>query len=332
MKLRPIPFIALPLCAAFALAGFHQPQQGRGSTAPTLGTAQLPGDNGKLATTYQLGPKASALHFNLESAQFTTNYPAPDDVYVAGPKQRLLVLNFSAQNPLAMEQRLGASSFAFTVVSPEDENFEFRGWLLHATKKTHLDQILKPAQKVKCTVVIPIYAEGPVTKLMVQRGTGPVLRYDLTGKVGKLKSVFSPDGIDLVDKGPSLSPGSSADMGPFNVTFDGVSTTSEQILGQGPNAGEHYLCVDVKFTNVMLRPSSIGFQYFTPLLLDTNGEKISWNSELVSRSNIARISQEIAPGESLGARYYFRIPPGRTPKVVKFTHQGSQRTVEFALP
>lgn len=249
---------------------------------------------------------------------------------MAGAKERLLILTFTVQNPLSREQRLGASSFSFTAVSPDDENSEFRGYLLHGTKKTRLDQDLKPAQKVKCIAVFPIYATGPISKLLVRRGTGAVLRYDLSDKTQKMTSVFSPDGIDLGDVGPTLKPGDpAAGMGPFAVSYEGISYTTEPILGQAPSPGERYLCVDVKFTNAMLMPAPIGFQFFTPELLDGNGEKISWNSELISRTNTARLSQDVAPWDSVGGRYYFRIPSGRAPRVCRFTHQPSQRKLSF---
>ena len=153
-------FAALP-----SLAQNPKPQ-----TNPTLGTPQLPGDNGKLKTIYQLGEKGSELHFTLDSAAVGLHYAAPDDMFLAGKGQRLLILNFTVQNPQTKEMKLGAKSFAFTAVSPDDENYEFNGYLLHGTKKTHLDQALKPAQKVKCIVVFAIHESGPINKLMVQRG------------------------------------------------------------------------------------------------------------------------------------------------------------------
>lgn len=326
--------LLLTMLVAVATVSAQKPKpKPKPTTAPTLGTVQLPGDNGKLKTTYQLGDKQSELHFNLDAVSVNTIFPAPDDLYVAGAKERLLVLNFTVQNPLNREQRLGSSSFQFTVVSPDDENFEFRGYLLHSTKKTHLDQSLKPAQKVKCTVVIPIYAAGPVSKLMVQRGSGKVLRYDLTNKVEKMDSVFSRDGIDLLDTGTPLKPmDPGAVMGPLAVKYDGILYTTEKIKGYAPGPGETYLCIDVTFTNVMLKPVPVGFQYFSPQITDTNGEKISWNRDLISRSMAASIGQMIEPGESVSGRYYFKITAGRTVKTCRFTHEGSQRTVEFELP
>jgi hypothetical protein len=332
--MKPMVRFASMLVLLVAVSpAFAQKTKPKTSTAPTLGTVQLPGDNGKLKTTYQLGDKQSELHFTLESAAVDTFFPSPDDMLVAGAKERLLVLKFSVQNPLNREQKLASSSFQFTVVSPDDENFEFHGYLLQATKKTHLDQSLKPAQKVKCTVVIPIYAAGPVSKLMVQRGTSKLLRYDLTGKVDKMTSVFSRDGIDLLDTGTTLKKmDNGAVMGPFAINFEGTSTTTEAIKGVAPGPGESYLCIDVAFTNVMLKPVSIGFQYFTPQLIDANGEKISWNRDLISRKMDASVGQEVGPGESVAARYYFKIPAGKAPKVCRFTHEPSQRTVGLELP
>ncbi len=302
-------------------------------TATTKGTFQLPGDNGKLLTTYQLGAKGSELHFTLDSARFDTYFPAPIDMYVAGAKERLLILNFTVQNPLNRDQKLASSSFQFTAISPDDENFEFRGYLLHATKKTHLDQTLKPAQKVKCTVVMAIYTEGPVSKLMVQRGSGAVLRYDLTGKVGKFVSVFTRNGIDLLDSGTTLQKfDNGALMGPFAINFEGMTYTNDAIKGYKPDGGSTYLCIDIAFTNVMMMPAGIGFQYFRPEIVLQGGEKLSWNSDLINRTNDASIGQDVDPAASVAGRYYFKIPAGKVPEICRFTHNPSNRTIGLAIP
>lgn len=308
-----------------------QTRQKPKATAPTLGTVQMPGDKGKVGTTYQLGSKGSELHFNLESAAFETIHPAPEETLVAGPKERLLSLTFTVQNPLNREQRLGSSEFHFTAVSPEDENYEFRGSLLHPTKGTALSQSLKPAQKVKCTVVFPIYAEGPVTKLIVQRGSAPVVRYDLTGKVKKVDSIFTTDGIDLADKASLTTEGFTKGVlfGPLQMALVSGAMTTDPIQGQRPIEGERYWTMKVRFTNPMLKPSSVGFQYYALELLTEDGEKLPWNSTLLNAGMDNYLSQDLAPGDSVVAAYYFRVPTSKRPAKLRITHNNSKRTVEI---
>jgi hypothetical protein len=98
--------------------------------APTKGTAQLPGDNGKIGTTYQLGDKDQELHFTLESAQFAPFYKTPEgSAVIAGAEQRLLVLTFFVQNPQKKDMGVSFGSFQFTAVSPDDKNFKNTQWL-----------------------------------------------------------------------------------------------------------------------------------------------------------------------------------------------------------
>lgn len=299
-------------------------------TAPTLGTVQMPGDNGKLNTTYQMGVKGTELHFTLKSAALEEIHPSPVDTLVAGPKERLLTLTFTVQNPLNQEQRLGSSEFHFTCVSPEDQNYEFRGSLLHPTKGTHLEQFLKPAQKVECTVSFPIYAEGPVTKVIVQRGSAPVLRYDLTDKVKKLDSVFSKDGVDLGDKATITLDQFQKGIvfGPMKMALVEGSGAVGMIQNTPPPDGERYWTMTVRFTNPMLKPMPIGFQYYTLELLTEDGEKLPWNSSMYNSTFENYLSMSVDPGDSAVAGYYFRVKKTKKPANLRITDTNSKRTIE----
>jgi hypothetical protein len=102
------------------------------ATSPTKGTVQLPGDNGKIGVTYQLGEKESEMHFTLESAEFASRLATAEDDIISQPERRLLVLTFTAQNPQKLEMGLTWNTFQFTVVSPDDQNFDHEGYLYGA--------------------------------------------------------------------------------------------------------------------------------------------------------------------------------------------------------
>ncbi|MBS1706760.1 MAG: hypothetical protein JST40_12890 [Armatimonadetes bacterium] len=278
-------------------------------TAPTKGTVQMPGDNGKLKTTYQLGEKNNELHFTLESAAFAMSYAAPEDTYLAQENQRLLVLTYTVQNPLNTEAKLNLRSFKFTVVSPEDQNFDFNGYILNAATKKRLDQSLKPAQKVKVIAVIPIHAVGPVNKLIVQRGQNtPVLRYDLTDKVEKLVSVFSKDGVDANPNGGTVTVGQPFDMKGFMVSFDEVKITKDPVKGYAPSKDYSYIVVRLSFANKLMAPNPVGFQYFTPELKDAGGQVHSWNRDILGVFTDDTFSAQVDPDATVTARYYFQVP------------------------
>jgi len=145
---------------------------------PVLGTVPMPGDNGQIGTTYSMGDKGTELNLTLDSAEFVLLAPMVDDTIVANEEQKILLLTFTVQNPLKTEANLSYTSFAFTAVAPDDKNSEFGGWLYHPERKTRFETSLKPAQKVKAVMAFPIHAKGPVNKLIVKRGSAPVLRYD----------------------------------------------------------------------------------------------------------------------------------------------------------
>src|SRR5687768_14055156 len=102
--LRPflVSTISVISLGAFASATLIlQPGQ---NTKPTLGTVQMPGDNGKVGTIYQLGPKGTELHFTLDSAAIATRYKAVDTNLIAGKAERLLILSYTVHNPLKTDQ------------------------------------------------------------------------------------------------------------------------------------------------------------------------------------------------------------------------------------
>ncbi|HLO98998.1 MAG TPA: hypothetical protein VK171_10425 [Fimbriimonas sp.] len=325
--------IALTCLATTALAQTSKPKTTGQTTKPTLGTVQMPGDNGKLKTTYQLGEKGNELHFTLESASFAMRYPAPEDVYLARKEQRLLVLNFTVHNPLNKEMTLGQRAFKFTVVSPDDQNFEFNGYVLETTKKTRVQQSLKPAQKVKCTIVIPIHEVGPVNKIIVQRGPAPVLRYDLTDKVGKMTSIFSKDGIDAAAKGGSVELGKPFDMSAFDVTIISAVRTMDKIKTYAPSTDYMYVVVTLSFTNKLQRPSPLGFQYFAPELRDAGGSLHSWNRDLLALLSDTTLGQEVEPDSSITGRYYFHVPKAAAvgPLKLKLIDSSSMREVTLDI-
>jgi len=323
-------------------------------TAPTLGTVQLPGDNGKIGVTYQLGAKGSELHYTLDSASVAPYYSAPEDVLVAGENQRMLILNFTVQNPQKEEMRLGATTFAFTAVSPDDENFKFSGYILGQPKRMHLEQNLKPAQKVKCTVAFPIYSTGPVTKVMVEKGSGsPILRYDLTGKLtgtydvknldanidpatGKMKnpvSAWSNNGVDYAQTSwmPELSKDKLIDMGEFGVTYDGWEFTTEKIKGYAPSTGFKYLVLKASFSNLIAKDAFLSFAYFDWTVTDGSGQKLPWNRDILFAGSDTPVYQKLVNGEDpIKTRVYFQVPATMSSFSASLTHVATKRKIKLS--
>jgi hypothetical protein len=309
-----------------------KPAPKQAKTAPTLGTVQLPGDNGKVGVTYQLGPKRQELHFTLDSAAVAMNFSAPGYSVVAGESERVLILNFTVQNPQKKEVGLSSTTFGFTAVSPDDENFKFKGTLLSLPRLAKIYQSLKPAQKIKCVVAFPIFATGPVLKVMVNKGNAPILRYDLSGKLTKMQSAFSKDGFDLdqTTKFPELLKGETADIGEYGVTNNGWEFTSEKIKGRSPAKGYKYLVIKTGFRNLVAKDAFLSFSQFEWTVGDDSGQKFNWNREILFESSEKSIYQYIAFGENeVKGRVFFQVPETMTSFSASLTHISSQRKVKL---
>lgn len=319
--------LILGTALSFASPSTQKTQKGNANS----GIPQMPGDNGKIGTIYRMGDKGQELLFTLDSVSIETRFASPDVMFVANKNERLLTLNFSVQNNQTSEQRLGSSTFYFTVVSPDDENYEFRGSLLNGTKKTRYDGSLKQAQKVKCSVVIPIHDSGEIPKLIVQKnGSKKVLRYDLTGKLNKMTSAFAQGSIDLAKTIEVKSLNELLQVGPYDIKVEDVSYTTESVFGRKPVDGEKICVIKASFKNPLSMPVSLGFQYITPSLIDATGKALPWNATLMGEASDSYLSQEISPGETVKGRYYFVVPADINPTKLRFTHVGMERSWTYS--
>lgn len=294
-------------------------------TNPTLGTAQLPGDNGKVGTTYQLGAKGQELHFILNSAVVAQRFPVKDATHVAKKEQRLLILTCTAHNPQKTEMNLSWNSFTFTAVSPSDKNSGAYPTIYDVDTRAPLTTQLKPAQKTRFIVVIPIWSQGPINKVMVERGNAPVLRYDLEASIPPLVSKFSADKKNL-DEEARASTGELIDIGSYDIKVESVEAV-DAVGAYKSSSSQQIYVMTVEFANPTNRPLRILWNAIRPTLFDENGEKISWKSDMITMGSGKTIDQEIEPKESIRARYVFSGPAGLNPKRVRLQSSESDRTV-----
>ncbi|RYG23291.1 hypothetical protein EON82_14465 [bacterium] len=200
------------VCLASVSTASAMPQQGKAkqapkkaavqkpTTRPVLGTAQLPGDNGKLNQAYTMG-QTRKVNFTLTGARYTKTRWTIDGRAAAPDKTtKLLVLSFSIQNPNPEITNFNMGTLKFTAIDQENVNHEYEGMVIQKAEEKNLTMDLKPAQKIECETVIVVPAKGVVPKLMVAHDTGGgVLRYDLRPIVQKLDKPFSEDGATAVE-------------------------------------------------------------------------------------------------------------------------------------
>jgi len=294
---------------------------------PTLGTVQLPGDNGKVGTTYQLGDKDNELHFTLNSAKIASYFKNPQDNIFARENERLLVLTFTVQNPQkGRDMSLSWNSFEFTAISPNDQNFTSSDYIYQADTLTHYSADLKPAQKAQVIKVVPIYNSGPVKKLMVRRGSGAVLRYDLSESLGKVESIFTTNGIDLANEGPGQI-GAKFEVGGREIEVQEVATRSSKVGDYEPSEDAQLITVQVKVTNLFAKPLGVAWNSFEPKLMTEDGEELDWRSDYISMGSGKTIGQDVAPGESVRGLLVFSAPKGVSPNRLKLKDTSTGRII-----
>lgn len=329
--------IAAILITTGVFAQGNQKQKGKQDT--TKGAVQMPGDNGKIGTSYMLGAKGNELVFTLEKAEFAERFLMQDRTIFATEGQRLVILTYSVQNPSSKDERMFFNqSLSFTVVSPDDENFECdglkaNGWQgVHPDRRNSLNISLKPAQKVKALAAVQIHQKGPINKLIVQRGKGtPVLRYDLKGKVGAMSGVFADNGgQDSFEVGVGKV-GQQFELGVWDITLESVEELPGKIGPWEADRGK-YVVVTMVFANMAMYPMPMHSTIMTYRMMDTDGAEIPYAWKMLKGSDDDQYNGTLEAGGKCKVRVLFDSSPKA--KANSFTikdQQQSGRSVKFQL-
>jgi hypothetical protein len=300
-------------------------------TRPTLGTVQLPGDNGQVNVAYSMGNKGDELNFTLDTAEFADRAHFADGTTFPTAEQKLLLLTFTVQNPQKKEMFLTWNTFKFTVVSPEDQNQEFGGYLYHPTQKTRYSSTLKPAQKVKATIAIPIHAVGPVNKLMVRRGEAPVLRYDLRSKVKPLTGPFATnEGIDIAKEGAGAL-NTPFGLGQFDWTIESVEAVEGPVGNYKARDGEKAYIVIATVKNTGLLKQGVTWNTLRPTMKDADGEQFEWKQDFLGMNSNKTIGTELEPNDTIRAKFVFTGPANAKPAKLSLLDNRTNRTLVIKL-
>ena len=125
-----------------------------------LGTTQLPGDFGKLGTTYTIGAR-EPINFTLKTAEYSvTPFTVCNNTYVPKGDEKLLVLHYTVHNPVPREQSYHWSGIRFTAVDARDTNHDYIQAVAREGENQPLSISLKPAQKLEVVDAILVPAEG----------------------------------------------------------------------------------------------------------------------------------------------------------------------------
>jgi hypothetical protein len=330
MKLSRSIFVAFAVCV---LAGFVQGQGSKpaGQTAPAK---PMPGQGAKIGTPYRMGKKGDELHFTLLKAEFATRFFKTDDTVVAQPDHRLLIVTFAVQNPANVDRQFDGNSFKFTIVSPDDENFvTLLGSGIppfHPDRRTSLGLMLKPAQKIQAVTYAIIHPQGPVNKLIVERGTGnPVLRYDLHDQVKPLAGPFAIDkGLGSANQGAAVMK-VPFELGPFDFTVDSMEELPP-FGDHNPGDGKKIVAFHMILDNVsMLKYWSTG--NYRIVLYDEDGDEMN-SMAVLKNSTDENFFTNPDAGAVLKFRVLFYAPAAaKLQKLVLFDSGASNRSIVIPL-
>ena len=298
--------------------------------------AQLAGDNGQLGTVYSI-VKSNPLHFTLKSAEFTTKQVIiGDTTYVPKADEKLLLLNFSVQNPSSQtEQYVRWDSLRFTAVDAMNVNREYIQNWGDVESHNSFGLSLKPKQKIDLYTAIIVPAKGTVPKLMVlppQEGDGPILRYDLRGKIAPLPAPIA-DPADATGatalETVTGAVGAAYPYANFDITVEGFSYSNKPLTDEELEEGQRYLFITVLMKNKSAIESYLRWDTVTPLVTDGDGAELSYKDMFLATANRG-IAQNVKAGQEMRVRMVIEVPKDSTPAKLELK-EGESRTYQFNI-
>ncbi|HUV05063.1 MAG TPA: DUF4352 domain-containing protein [Armatimonadota bacterium] len=275
------------------------------------GTAQMAGDWAEMGKEYSLG-KGNPMNFALRSAEFSASrVRIGEEVFFPKGNEKFLVLHYTVHNPQKSEQSASWNTFDFTAVDATNQNREFSQEVGQEANSLPLGSMyLKPAQKVEVYTFIVVPAAGEIPKLIVKRGEGAVLRYDLRGKVKPLAAPFADPSDTTGSTALSEVPvqlGVYCPTGLFDVKVEPASYTSESYADREPKAGSRHLVVNVSFKNQTGEAQYVGWNTFTPKVVTKGGETIAYNENLLNASRDESLRGDVPAGQEIRGRFFFQV-------------------------
>jgi hypothetical protein len=315
MKRTAFAVVLLMVVAASAAVAAAKPKPAASAVKPAQ---PLPGQWAELNKLYYLG-EDKLLAFALKSASFTCERLYFGDTIVAPTaNEKMLVLEFSLQNAGKEEWTVNWATARFTAVDSSDNNREGTDNIGQAKNKGKLDLRLKPAQKVDCYTCIMLPNDCQAPKLIVRPSDdGPVLRYDLHGKVKGLAAPY----LDTKDEtGATALSEIPAEKGkPYQGTlldfsFDGVTYASGTYAETEPNEGYGWAILSATVTNRAKEKWTLNWATLTPTLYGKSGTIDFGNGVFADADGAGGFSTTLDPGKPASVQYCFQVKRGATLK------------------
>jgi hypothetical protein len=336
---RPGIPLAVALVALSASAGTAQtkkpapkkpapPKSAPPKKPAAAGTAQLPGENGKLGTIYGMG-KDGRLYFTLNSAEFTVKrVNIGETMHAPSADEKLLLLNFSIQNATPGDLPVDWATLRFTAVDSQNQNRVYPDQVAKSGTGEVLGLSLKPAQKIDAYTLITVPADASVPKLMVQHVEGGgVLRYDLKGQAKGLQAPFAeptdPTGMKarpVVEAAPARY----YPMKALDVQFVSGAYVSGPLGEHEPGEGKRFFVATLTLKNASPTPFSYNWGSIAPRWLAADDEKSDYNQVMLKKARNELADGELKPGEETTVRIFAELPRDLAMKTLYVSEEGSR--------
>ncbi len=292
-----------------------------------IGTSQMAGEWASFNKPYSLGSKGNKMNITLRSAEYTVGQVVIGaETYFPNKGEKLLVLHYTMQNPEKSPGVAGWSTFRFTAVDAEDANHSSVLRTGMETNRKELNMKLKPAQKVEAYTLIRVGADGETPKLIVQRGPGMVLRYDLRGKVKQLPAEYA-DPADVtgatVRTEISGKTGQYYHASDFDFKVGSIAVLTDGVGDRKPGKGKATVLVSCTVKNKSGAASAFSWTTVKPSLTMDSGTA-TWHKSLVDVSSLESINMpRLAPGQETAVGFIFAVKADTKPqKLVCTTKSG----------
>lgn len=296
--------------------------------------AQKAGTQAEIGKVYSVGATTPRL-FVLKRVEFSvTRVSIANTDYYPKAQERLLVLHFTVQNPLKAEVGYNWGTLRFTAVDVTNLNRPYCSDVGAEYTKERLDISLKPAQKVDAYTVIVVPATGVIPKLIVQPKDGPVLRYDLRGKVkGLTAPIADPkdtSGITARSEVPAQL-ATYYPMALLDLRVDEAHYTDAAIRDETPADGTHFLVVTFTVKNQSASEKPIDATTFNITLTTADDAQVEWNEELLLPTADTQAAATVKHDAELQARIYFEVSKDTRAKSLALREGDDSRTYTFDL-
>lgn len=308
--------------------------------ALTLGLQASFVETGKLGVTMKVGARevengkeqdwGNYVLLALNSARVELYYPCVKHIVEAESGKKLVVFNLTITNLSRLAIILGASSMPlFTLWNKKAlSGMELVGYYDPKTKLSP-DGVLEKGRTASFDMVVSVPAN--FNDFRVGFGWYRIERVawlDMRNKVGKVTSIFAPNGIRVRDTA-KVEAKSAFDLGPFNMKINGVLEEEDRRGQVAASVAGTVLSVTV--ANPQAAPVWWGSRHLDASLVFSDGSKSGMHSSVYDQGTGERWIGYLDPGLKTTSQLLFGHELSKKPVALELTWKTTKRRVVVRL-